>query len=216
MKLTKCPYCGKQMTFFQAFVYRTRGEFFCNKCKKESNVLIKKTLLIPFFVALLLSLMILFVFLFMTEKTNLWYMFFVIIPFICFYVLTPFFVVLKPRKKHMDVLYDTGIIESPIVDPDPTMAETSKVVPTFVDDVVLTDDDKPVINEEIFNAIKGDRKILDEESSGDTKSFSKFENINSNKDLGDTMPVQNLKNIPLKNDSSDSKRKSKIYDLSEF
>ena len=122
----------------------------------------------------------------------------------------------KPRKKHMDVLYDTGIIESPIVDPDPTMAETSKVVPTFVDDVVLTDDDKPVINEEIFNAIKGDRKILDEESSGDTKSFSKFENINSNKDLGDTMPVQNLKNIPLKNDSSDSKRKSKIYDLSEF
>lgn len=216
MKLTKCPYCGKQMTFFQAFIYRTRGEFFCNKCKKESNVLIKKTLLIPFFIALLLSLLILFAFLFMTDKTNLWYMLFVIIPFICFYVLTPFFVVLKPRKKHMDVLYDTGIIESPIVDPDPTMAGTSKVVPTFVDDVVLTDDDKPVINEEIFNAIKGDRKIVDEDSGGDTRSFSKFENINSNKDLGDTMPVQNLKNIPLKNDGSDKKRKSKIYDLSEF
>ena len=216
MKLTKCPYCGKQMTYFQAFFNRTRGEFFCNKCKKESNILIKKTLLIPFFIALFLSLLILFSFFFMTEKTNLWFMFFVAIPFIGFYAFTPFFVVLRPRKKHMDVLYDTGIIESPIVDPDPTMAETSNVVPTFVDDVVLTDDDKPVINADIFNAIKEDRKIVDDaDTGGDTRSFSKFENISSNKDFGDTMPVTNLKNIS--SDNNDVKvRSRKSYDLSQF
>ena len=216
MKLTKCPYCGKQMTYFQAFFNRTRGEFFCNKCKKESNILIKKTLLIPFFIALFLSLLILFAFFFMTEKTNLWFMFFVALPFIGFYAFTPFFVVLRPRKKHMDVLYDTGIIESPIVDPDPTMAETSNVVPTFVDDVVLTDDDKPVINADIFNAIKEDRKIVDDaDTGGDTKSFSKFENISSNKDFGDTMPVTNLKNIS--SDNNDVKvRSRKSYDLSQF
>lgn len=216
MKLTKCPYCGKQMTYFQAFFNRTRGEFFCNKCKKESNILIKKTLLIPFFIALFLSLLILFSFFFMTEKTNLWFMFFVALPFIGFYAFTPFFVVLRPRKKHMDVLYDTGIIESPIVDPDPTMAETSNVVPTFVDDVVLTDDDKPVINADIFNAIKEDRKIVDDaDTGGDTRSFSKFENISSNKDFGDTMPVTNLKNIS--SDNNDVKvRSRKSYDLSQF
>lgn len=215
MKLTKCPYCGKKLTYFQAFFNRTRGEFFCNKCKKESNILIKKTLLIPFFIALLFSLVILFAFFFMTDKTNLWFMLYVIIPFIGFYLLTPLFVVLKPRKKHMDALYDTDIIDSPIVDPDPTMAETSKVIPTFVDDVV-TDDDKPIINKDIFNAIKGDRKIIDDvDTGGDTKSFSKFEDIKSNKDIGDTMPVTNLKNIS--SEKSDVKvRNKKSYDLSQF
>ena len=215
MKLTKCPYCGKKLTYFQAFFNRTRGEFFCNKCKKESNILIKKTLLIPFFIALLFSLVILFAFFFMTDKTNLWFMLYVIIPFIGFYLLTPLFVVLKPRKKHMDALYDTDIIDSPIVDPDPTMAKTSRVIPTFVDDVV-TDDDKPIINKDIFNAIKGERKIIDDvDTGGDTKSFSKFEDIKSNKDIGDTMPVTNLKNIS--SEKSDVKvRNKKSYDLSQF
>lgn len=195
MKITKCPYCGKQLTFMQAFLVRNRGEYFCNKCKKESNILIKKSLLTPFIGAVVLSLVFLAIFLFMTEKTNLWFMLLVALPFFGFYILTPFYVDLKPRKKHMDVLYDTGMIDSPIVDPDPTMAKTSRVIPTFVDDVVLTDHDKPVINADVFNAIKEERKIMEQESSGDTKSFSKFENISSNKNIDATMPVNDLKNL---------------------
>lgn len=194
MKITKCPYCGKQLTFMQAFLYRNRGEYFCNKCKKESNVLIKKSILIPFIIFTIISLLILAFFIFTTDKTNPWFMFFVAIPFLGFYLLTPLYIELKPRKKHMDVLYDTGMIESPIVDPDPTMAKTSRVIPSFVDDVV-TDDDKPVINADIFNAIKEERKVVETQSSGDTKSFSKFENISSNKDVDATMPVKNLKEI---------------------
>ena len=194
MKITKCPYCSKQLSFFQAFFVRTKGEFFCNKCKKESNVMIRKTLLVPFIILLLLSLIILFLFLFMTDRTNLWFMFFVAVPFIIFYLITPFYVELKPRKKHMDVLYDTEMVESPILDPDPTVAKTSKVVPAFVDDVVLTDDDKPVINAEIFNAIK-ERKVIDEESSGDTKSFIKIESNSNTNNIESTMPVNNLKDI---------------------
>ena len=131
----------------------------------------------------------------MTEKTNLWFMLLVALPFFGFYMLTPFYVELKPRKKHMDVLYDTGMIDSSIVDPDPTMAKTSRVIPTFVDDVVLTDHDKPVINADVFNAIKEDRKVMEQQSSGDTKSFSRFENISSNKNLDATMPVNDLKNL---------------------
>lgn len=194
MKITKCPYCSKQLSFFQAFFVRTKGEFFCNKCKKESNVMIRKTLLVPFIILLLLSLIILFLFLFITDRTNLWFMFFVAVPFIIFYLITPFYVELKPRKKHMDVLYDTEMVESPILDPDPTVAKTSKVVPAFVDDVVLTDDDKPVINAEIFNAIK-ERKVIDEESSGDTKSFIKIESNSNTNNIESTMPVNNLKDI---------------------
>ena len=194
MKLTKCPYCSKPLSFFQAFFIRSKGEFFCNKCKKESNVMIKKALLLPFFIALLISIAILMLFLFKTDRTNLWFMFFVAIPFIIFYLLTPFYVELKPRKKHMDVLYDTQIVESPFMDPDPTVAKTSKVIPQFVDDVVLTDDDKPVINTEIFNAIK-ERKVVEEESGGDTRSFVKIESNSESNNIESTMPVKNLKDI---------------------
>lgn len=194
MKISKCPYCSKQLTFFQAFFLRSKGEYFCNKCKKESNVMIRKALILPFIIALLLSLVILFLFLFKTDRSNLWFMFFVTIPFIIFYFITPFFVELRPRKKHMDVLYDTEMVESPFMDPDPTVAKTSKVVPAFVDDVVLTDHDKPVINAEIFNAIK-ERKVVEEESSGDTKSFFKVESSSDTNNIESTMPVKNLKDI---------------------
>ena len=195
MKITKCPYCGKQLTFMQAFVIRNRGEYFCNKCKKESNILIRKSLLGPFIGATAISVLFLLIFFFATERTNLCFMLLVALPFLGFYILTPFYVELKPRKKHMDVLYDTGMIDSSIVDPDPTMAKTSRVIPTFVDDVVLTDHDKPVINADVFNAIKEDRKVMEQQSSGETKSFSRFENISSNKNLDATMPVNDLKNL---------------------
>lgn len=194
MKITKCPYCSKQLTYFQAFFVRNKGEYFCNKCKKESNVLIRKSLIAPFIIALVVSLIILLLFFTLTDKTNFWFVLLVALPFFGFYLLTPFFIDLKPRKKHMDSLYDTGIVESPIVDPDPTVAKSSTVIPAFVDDVVLTDDDKPVINKDIFNAIKEERKIK-ETASGDTKSFSKFESTATSDNINSTMPIKSIKEI---------------------
>ena len=68
--------------------------------------------------------------------------------------------------------------------------------PTFVDDVILGDEDyKPSINSDVFNAIKEERKVVGE-TDGGTKSFDKFENISSSKSMGDTMPVESLKDIP--------------------
>ena len=194
MKITKCPYCSKQLTYFQAFFVRNKGEYFCNKCKKESNVLVRKSLFAPFIIALVISLIILLLFFMLTDKTNFWFVLLVALPFFGFYLLTPFFIDLKPRKKHMDSLYDTGIVESPIVDPDPTVAKSSTVIPAFVDDVVLTDDDKPVINKDIFNAIKEERKIK-ETASGDTKSFSKFESTATSDNINSTMPIKSIKEI---------------------
>lgn len=213
MKLTKCPYCGKQVTYMQAFLMRNRGEFFCNKCKKESNILIKKTLLVPFFVALILSLMILAVFMFFTSKDNLFFMLLVALPFFWFYFMTPFYIELSPRKKHMDALYDTHIVESPVVEPDPTVAKKSTVIPAFVDDV-FSDKDDPVINTDVFNAIKEERKILEESTTtGDTKSFDKFENVSSSRNIESTMPVSNLKDVKVKTEEKTEKAR---YDLHNF
>lgn len=195
MKLAKCPYCGKKISYPRAFTLRRRGEYFCNKCKKESNIHIRKTILIPMFLVIIFSLMILGVFMFMTSRENLWFMLLAAIPFFFFYLISPLFVELRPKKKHMDVLYDTQMVEAPKSDPDPTMAKASKVVPTFVDDVVLEDDNyKPNISQDVFNAIKEERKVV-AETDGGTKAFDKFENISSSKATDATMTVESLRDI---------------------
>ena len=206
MKLTRCPYCGKKISYLSAFSIRRRGEYFCNKCKKESNIHIRKTIFIPFVLMLILSLLILGFFLFFTSRENLWFMLLVAAPFFFFYILTPFFVRLKPKKKHMDALYDTEMIEASTI-PDPT-AGTEKTVPHFVDDIVLEDDTfKPNINADVFNAIKEERNVA-AESDGGTKPFDKFEDISS------TKPVGSLKDIG--SSKKESEETDRSYDLHNF
>ena len=197
MSPTRCPYCGKKISYFKAFFIRRRGEYFCKKCKKESNIHIKKSIWLFFIVVLLMSLAIMGFYTFFTNKENLWFLLFVLIPFIVFYLFSPLFIRLRPKMKFQDSLYDTEMVDN-ANDPDPTMQESAKVIPTFVDDVILGDDDyKPAINSDIFNAIKEERKVVGE-TDGGTKSFDRFENISSRKTSGDTMPVGNLKDIPVK------------------
>ncbi len=197
MSPTRCPYCGKKISYFKAFFIRRRGEYFCKKCKKESNIHIKKSIWLFFIVVLLMSLAIMGFYTFFTNKENLWFLLFVMIPFIVFYLFSPLFIRLRPKMKFQDSLYDTEMVDN-ANDPDPTMQESAKVVPTFVDDVILGDDDyKPAINSDIFNAIKEERKVVGE-TDGGTKSFDRFENISSSKTSGDTMTVGNLKDIPVK------------------
>ena len=195
MSPTRCPYCGKKISYLRAFLIRRRGEYFCKKCKKESNIHLKKTIWIFFFFVLLMALAIMGYYTFFTHRENLWFLLFVALPFIIFYLFSPLFVRLRPKMKFQDSLYDTEMVDS-ANDPDPTMQTSAKVVPTFVDDVILGDEDyKPSINSDVFNAIKEERKVVGE-TDGGTKSFDKFENISSSKSMGDTMPVESLKDIP--------------------
>ena len=191
----RCPYCGKEISYVKALTIRRRGEYYCKKCKKESNIVIKKTIWILFFAMLILSLFIMGFYLFMTNRENLIFVLLVMVPFLIFYLFSPLFVRLKPKKKFQDSLYDTEMVNTPMVDPDPTMASTAKVAPAFVDDIVLGDSDyKPAINSDVFNAIKEERKII-EDTDGGTKPFDKFENISSSGELGDTRPVGDLKDF---------------------
>lgn len=196
MSPTKCPYCGKRISYFKAFLIRRKGEHFCNRCKKESNIYIKKSIWFFFIFVLLMALAIMGYYIFFTDRENLWFLLIVLIPFVLFYLFAPLFVRLRPKMKFQDSLYNTEMVDNPMAEPDPTMATSAKVVPAFVDDVVLGDNDiKPMIDSDVFNAIKEERKIVGE-TDGGTKSFDKFENISSNKNIGDTMPVSNLKDIP--------------------
>lgn len=191
----KCPYCGKDVSYFKGLSIRRRGEYYCKKCKKESNIHINKSIWVFFFSMVVFSLIILGYYLIMTNRENLWFVLYVFIPFLIFYIFSPLFIRLRPKKKFQDSLYDTDMVNTSMVDPDPTMASSAKVAPAFVDDIVLGDKEyKPVINTDVFNAIKEERKIA-EDTDGGTKSFDRFENISSSGDNGATRPVGNLKDI---------------------
>ena len=174
----RCPYCGKEISYFKGLTIRRRGEYYCNKCKKESNIYINKSIWVLFFGALVFSLIILGYYLIMTNRENLWFMLFAVIPFLLFYLLSPLFIRLRPKKKFQDSLYDTEMVNNPMADPDPTMASSAKVAPAF---------------------IKGERKVA-EDTDGGTKSFDRFENISSSGDKGATRPVGNLKDISSASD----------------
>ena len=202
MNHCKCPYCGKHISYFTALSIRRRGEYYCKKCKKESNIHINKTIWILFFTMLVLALIILGFYLFMTNRENLWFVLLVAIPFLIFYLFSPLFVRLRPKKKFQDSLYDTDMVNAPIVDPDPTMASSAKVAPAFMDDLGMSGEEfKPSINSEIFNAIKEERRVVSD-SEGGTRSFDRFDTISSNNDGGDigsTKLVGNLKSISPSN-----------------
>ena len=190
----RCPYCGKKISYAKAMTVRRQGEYYCNKCKKESNVLIKKTIWILFIAMLVLALIIMGFYLLLTNRENPIFIILVFIPFLIFYLFSPIFVRLRPKKKFQDSLYDTEMVNTPMADPDPTMASSAKVAPAFVDDIVLGDEDyKPAINSDIFNAIKEERKIV-EDTDGGTKPFDRNE-ISSDSNIDSTRTVENLKSF---------------------
>ncbi len=113
MNSCRCPYCGKRISYFTALSIRRRGEYYCKKCKKESNVHIKKTIWVLFFAALVFALIILGYYLLITDRENPWFVFFVAVPFLLFYLFSPLFVRLRPKKKFQDSLYDTDMVNTP-------------------------------------------------------------------------------------------------------
>lgn len=199
MNSCRCPYCGKRISYFTALSIRRRGEYYCKKCKKESNVHIKKTIWVLFFAALVFALIILGYYLLITDRENPWFVFFVAVPFLLFYLFSPLFVRLRPKKKFQDSLYDTDMVNTPMIDPDPTMASSAKTAPAFIDDLAYSDRKyQPAIDPDVFKAIKGERKAI-EEVDGGTRPFDKFENISSSgDDIGDTKLVGDLRNVPPK------------------
>lgn len=200
----KCPYCGKRISYFTALSIRRRGEYYCKKCKKESNVHINKTIWVLFIVVLVISLIIMGYYIFMTNRENFLFVLLVAVPFLFFYLFSPLFVRLRPKKKFQDSLYDTDMVNAPMADPDPTMASSAKVAPAFIDDLTLSDEKySPTINSDVFNAIKEERKVV-ADTQGGTKAFDRFENISSsgNPDVGSTRMVGNIKNISSSDDDN--------------
>lgn len=107
MKKTRCPYCGKRLNYFQAFMERKHGEYKCHRCGRSSTVYFSNVFKLIVIVAVILA--IILVIIFTTPKfiQNLWGMLWVAIPFLIIYLITPFFVRLVPiKKKRKSINYE--------------------------------------------------------------------------------------------------------------
>ncbi len=94
--LTECPYCHRKVSFFGAAVLKTRGEHSCSGCNCISNVVINKSIYGVASATVVISFLILFLYSIFGDHGNIWGIFYVLAPFLIFYLIVPFFVRLEP------------------------------------------------------------------------------------------------------------------------
>lgn len=199
MKLDKCPYCGRRLSYPSAFINKSKGEYKCTRCKKESNINIKKMIWLAFTLTMLVALIIMILIIMYLADKSPFMFFLVMVPFMIFYFFVPFFVKLRPLKKYRDfVSQQQKFMKSEILDP------------ITQSDVELNG---PMINTDVFNQIKAKRKIITEEESERTKAFIEVDDtkkVTTDTISGDLLrektaafSIKNIKDSSLKEDFFD-------------
>ena len=97
-RLTRCPYCHRKISYINASFLKTKGEYSCDSCNCISNVVINRTLYAIASGICILALIIVLMYSSFGEHGSLWGLVFVLIPFVVFYAIVPFFIRLEPCK----------------------------------------------------------------------------------------------------------------------
>lgn len=93
--LPVCPYCGRRLNPFVAWLYKTKGEYRCPACSHFSNVIADRKTPVFGIVAVSLSLAVFLIFLFANGKVPLWGISLMVVPFFLFTLFAPFLVRLE-------------------------------------------------------------------------------------------------------------------------
>lgn len=131
LKLPRCPYCHRKISFFGASVLKTKGEYSCDTCNCISNVVINRSIYGIASITCVLSLLILVLYSYFGDHGNIFGVLLVLLPFLVFYALVPFFVRLEPcvdrslEKKIMEK-QQTVVPETAY---NPTITQTNRTNP---------------------------------------------------------------------------------------
>lgn len=201
MKIKKCPYCGKRVSYISGFANRRKGEFVCTRCGKESKVAIDKKIYIFFAAAVLISVIIMALWISFGLLSNLWGVVLVAVPLIIFMLVTPNFLnymPLKKYKKSMEAKKAGRVYSDNLLD---------DITDDFSQSQPESETGEFEINTNVFNKIKEERNAAraqlqteaSDESDGRTKSFVSVINDVSENHASSS-------NAPLKKIHSDSER----------
>lgn len=156
----RCPYCGKRVPYFSAYMSRRKAEYTCVRCGKESRVIIIKAVIVSFIICLALSLAIFAAWIIMKMTSNPLGIAAVAFPLIVFLLISPKYVRFEPLKKYKNSM------------------EARKAGLEYSDSFAIgsIDDEKTTvsdatgqfkINEDIFNKIKSERSASKEQSESE-------------------------------------------------
>jgi uncharacterized protein YbaR (Trm112 family) len=95
MKLTHCPHCKKNLTYFELYFLRKEDEYCCPVCKESSLIKISKYGKTLASVMLIGALSIVTFSLLLIRRGTFWPIIFVFVIFAAFYFLVPLFIELE-------------------------------------------------------------------------------------------------------------------------
>lgn len=158
MKVKKCPYCGRRISYFNIFLEKRKGEHVCFRCGKESRIVVNKLIFLFFLVAILISATITALWIALGYYDNPLGIILVAIPLFIFYMLTPRFLKVLPLKKYKKSMeaakaareYSTEMQFKKNLGNNISTVE-SNLTP-------ITKEENFEINEDIFSSIKTNRK----------------------------------------------------------
>lgn len=113
-----CPYCGKKVGLFHTWMLKNKGDYFCPDCGNHSAVVIDKVIVPMAVTAIIISVILVLIFTFLTDM-HIWSIILIFIPFLIFFCASVFLVRLKriappgaKRKKKpvQDDLQHTRVI----------------------------------------------------------------------------------------------------------
>lgn len=106
--LASCPYCGRRVSYFDSLFIKNKGEYTCKRCGCITNISLDRNIYAVTSITCVLALLLVVLYLFFGDLTNIWGILLVIVPFLIYYCIVPFFLILVPTsdksfaKKVMD------------------------------------------------------------------------------------------------------------------
>jgi len=100
MKNRKCPYCSKRISYVSAYASRRKAEYVCERCGKESKVVVNRKVILAFALAAVISVAIMTGWIFAGLAHNPLGILLVAVPLVIFTVISPKFVKFVPLKKY--------------------------------------------------------------------------------------------------------------------
>lgn len=165
-KTKRCPYCGKRVPYFSAYMSRRKAEYTCVRCGKESRVVISKAVIPTFLICALLSGGIMAGWVITKTTSNPIGIAAVAFPLLIFLLISPKYVRFEALKKYKNSM------------------EARKAGLEYSDSFAISslDEEKTTslestgqfkINSDVFNKIKSERSAAKEQGESDNiKSHS--------------------------------------------
>lgn len=175
MENKKCPYCSKRISYVSVYASRRKAEYVCERCGKESKVVVNRKVVLAFVLTAVISVAIMAGWIFAGLAYNPLGILLVAVPFIIFTAISPKFVKFVPLKKYKKSMearkagieYSDNLMTSELEENEGY---------TFGTSADAGSDFK--INSDVFNTIKAERnaareKLIDDELLSDSSEIKK-------------------------------------------